>query len=228
MKYIPDISRFSRLLKPGILLTLLFGVLHFNCEPISVPALPNAYDKQPIINAYVSPDTVQQGGKFVVQINYGVTCQGTFRFVRNDYDTAGTQVICTPIVHIDPDLQCTETVPNGTVVDTVKLDSLGTKAFIVSGQFGRTSKLIVSQASVAPANRFRFHFEFVNSEGGLPLHEGTFQRLDGGVVVNFQADDNGYWDTVFTAAASRIRYKLSGMTFEAQKGIPENGKVIIQ
>jgi hypothetical protein len=210
---------------------LVFPVMmmlpEFGCEPISFGSSPTDFDRVAPVNGFVAPDSVVIGELFNVQVSYKMACNE--QFVKLRLDGSAPHFIVTPIVHRYPDQECSGGTALKTSTDTLRINDTGADTIIISGQDFALTHYTTTATFVDRPALFRFHFLFRDSLGGRPNYSSTFQRMDGTVVKSFRTDSLGYWDTLFTDALSKIKYKIGGsLIFEATKSVKENGVIVIQ
>ena len=209
------------------LVAIALSLLAFSgcVKDISEP--PSTFDLKGNVLALVSPDTVQAGQSFRVQISFSTFCGGIFtHFQQSNTDSA---VTITPILHVVAQRECPDTGYVITETMTLNLSTPGMYTLVADGQFGKLSKTIQVVPSVTPHQNFILHYLFVNVQR-LPKPQQTayflFPDRSPQQLTIIASDSSGIWETTFTDTLPMVRYTIGDITFEAIQGITENGIIL--
>ncbi|MGA2624551.1 MAG: hypothetical protein ABSF91_11900 [Bacteroidota bacterium] len=206
----------------------LAGIVPLGCLSVSGP--PNEYDNGVNVLAVVTPDSMQAGETYRIQICFQDIPCGTF--THNVRATNGNQVYFTPIMHFVSQANCPPTGQVQTVTDTVRFSSAGAYQLVVSGLNGNFVKAVKVLPSFPRRSIYSFRFRFlsVSDTGkGSPDFSSPFSFLNRPPTYTFPvtADYTGEWDTTFVDTLPRIRYTLQLDTLEALLGIKEDGIILV-
>ncbi|MFI5252414.1 MAG: hypothetical protein ACHQQQ_08295 [Bacteroidota bacterium] len=226
MLYLSKFTEMLSIRKISFVIILFIVLMHAGCEPISVVPTPTDFDKTATINGYVVPDTVQINQLFNVQVSFQSACNENIVGVRRE--NFNTRIVYTPIVHQYPGQNCNTPVVYTTAPETLGIYSGGLDTIEIVGSQAISLKPVYAVGIVNHPAQYKFHFLFTNSTGGDAQYAATFQRLSEPIAKSITTDANGYWDTTFTDTLPKIKYKISGISFEAVRGVTESGVILTQ
>ena len=190
---------------------------------------PSEFDIKGEVFALVSPDTVQVGQPFKVQISFPTVCGGTFSHIIQN-NSIGT-VTLTSVIHVIAQTECPGSGFIETETTSVKLDTLGLHLVVADGRFGQLSKAIQVVSSPPLHQNYILHYLFVNPQRmPKPGQYATFIFPDRIPLQSFliQSDTNGIWETTFNDTLPQVRYTIGDITFEAVQRIKEDGVILYQ
>jgi hypothetical protein len=179
--------------------------------------------------AVVSPDTVQAGQPFRVQVSFLNVCNGTFSYLSQS--TSDSSEVVSPIIHIIPNNTCIGGGTAQTETTTVTFPHVGSYQLFANGSNVQLKKTIHVVSSVAAGQDFTLHYFFVDHQG-LPKANffAFFYFADHTPVdsIQIESDTSGFWDRSFNNTAPRMRYIIDDLSFQATRGIREAGVILYQ
>ncbi len=212
-------------------IVLLLAIGFASCDLISIKDNGNDSERDVVgdVLALVSPDSVQMGVPFTVQISYLKVCGGTFKSILTNPDTNG-HIFVQPIIYVVPQSVCPAVLDDETVSTSITIAHTGHYTLTGIGNYGIVSKDIVVASSLPSTTSYRFYYRFQNRTGNaVTLHSSNLQITSATPIESFsiQTDANGIWDTTFTNTSTTLTYMIGSFQFHAKQGIKENGIIII-
>ena len=208
---------------PIILLSLnLIGCATDLKEPSS------EFDTRGEIIAIVSPDSVQSGRNFTVQISFPNICGGTFSQM-NLYNISDG-IILEPVIHVVPQQVCPAVFSVRTVTTQLNVTRQGQFTLIARGSAGDLRKNTQIVPNVSTGDKYMFRFLFMNEQRRPVLNRSIPFYLPDKIPISMGAilsDSFGVWQTTLPETGPQLRYILAGITFTAQRGIKEDGTILL-
>ncbi|TAK67283.1 MAG: hypothetical protein EPO24_00640 [Bacteroidetes bacterium] len=216
-------------MKRFLIFLILLVVLLGGCEPISIDNTEPGRDIVADVQALVTLDSVITGQDFTVRLSYPDVCGATYKGILVNYDTLN-HVFLQPILHYERPSACPQVIDIKTVTATVNFDQSGGYQIVAVGNFGTFYKTIEVANSLTSDTLYSLNFQFENRRGdALYFHQSQFTLISTTPAAQFDivTDENGKWDTTFAASSSTLLYSIAGFSFTAQRGVIEEGVIII-
>ena len=209
------------------ILTIL--ALIAGCEPISVNEPPP--DKDIVVDflSLVTPDTVEQNVPTPVKFSFPKVCGGTYSRLITTYDTLG-DVFLQPIIHKVGQQNCPGNLGTQTVSATVTFSQVGTSFVGAIGNYSSFRKYLTVVAARGLAQNYKLQFHFQDRAGSphiLYQSAAAFNTPAPPQQFTIVTDSLGNWDTTFTSSSSSFNYTIGGYQFTANRGVTEDGIIII-
>ncbi len=214
-----------------LFITLILSLVFTSCDPLSLEEDKRSNERDVVadVQSVVSPDSVQSGVSFTVQLSFPKICGGTFRYNIISADTSNN-IFIEPIVHVVQQATCPTVVEYMTVTAPIKITATGQYTIVGVGDFGTIRKSVVVLNAVPSPATYRLSYKFQNRSGDpIRLYASTLQLTNLTPVQSFSfvTDTLGRWDTTFTNGSTTLNYTLNAYQFTAKQGIKENGIIII-
>ncbi len=190
---------------------------------------PRELNVRGAVVAVVSPDTVQVNVPFRVQVSFLTVCNGTFTTISQG--GSDSTVTLSPIIHVIASNTCVGGGTAETETTTVVYHTTGTYQLMALGSNIELSKTVHVVSTVTPGQDFTLHYFFVDHQGLPKINFYSFFYFADHMPVDslqIQSDSSGFWDMTFSGTTPRMRYIIDDLSFQAVRGVKEDGVILYQ